>query len=175
MITGIILFLNNYKKIINLSIISLLIILCLFFSYMWKSSLKDIQQIKEDRTKELLQIKLDNQIILKKQSDKYLDIVQQYNENSEKRANELKNIQNSIDKSNDISRSLYDETSRKISGISSNTSKETIIRYLNVSDESYRETNEAYGEAAESLERGKIELNKCISDIDSIYSINASK
>lgn len=172
MILTLLAFYTKYSKLIIVSIFSILLLiiglLCFKIYYVENLYTTYKHQVELDKK----DIEIQNNILLRQQAEKLNNAVTEFNNNQKRKEDEIQDLKNLITKSNSQSISLYKAFDNKIAGISSNTSNETLLRYINVLDKSYRETNEAYGEAGESLERSKIELNKCISDIDVIYKMN---
>lgn len=164
-------FLKKYWKLIAISLVSLVLILSFSFLYFQNTSLKgDLSRIEAQQIIANEQVKTQNEYLQKISITLKSNIAEEFLKNQERHDEQIRNLKDSISKSNAQSNRLYEGLNSKVSSFTDSTSQETLLRYVNVLNRSYQETNTAYGESGESLERAKIELNKCNSDISGIYS-----
>lgn len=161
---------KHWKLFASLAVSLLFIFVLGFMCVQNKHVRAELKDIKAQQQLELVKIQAQNERIEKLSLSLKSDIQGAYLKNSEIHNEQLQNIQRSVDQSNANASRLYTTLNAKTEQLSNNTSPETLLRYVNVLSQSYRETNEAYGEAGESLERARVELEKCDSDMKGIYS-----
>lgn len=160
---------KNWKAILGLLLV-LLFSFSIGYLVFTNSRLENkLEAIQNQQALAAEQVKTQNEKLEKLSVTLKSDIAQGFLENKEAKDAQIKDLQAAIDKSSAQSNSLYKTLNSKVSGLSNTTSNETLLRYVDVLNKSYRETNDAYGEAGESLERARIELQKCNSDINTVY------
>jgi len=158
-------------KIFLVGLVSLFLIALLSGLYLQNRNLEgELSRIQAQQLITAEQIKTHNEYLEKLSVTLKAEVADGFIKNQERHDEQIKVIQNSVSQSNAQSNRLYENLNGRISSFSNNTSQETLLRYVNILNESYRETDTAYGEAGESLERAKVELTKCNSDISGIYS-----
>lgn len=161
---------KNWKLFASLLLVLVLLSVFGFLCVQNKNLRADLKDIQAQQQIELAQIQAQNERIERLSVTLKSEVTQAFAINSEKRTNELQAIHDSVAKSNATTDRLYTTISNQTHKLTNTTPSETLIRYINVLSQSYRETNDAYGEAGESLERARVELAKCNSDMEGIYS-----
>lgn len=151
-------------------LVSLFLVALLSGLYIQNRNLEgELSRIQAQQLVTAEQIKTQNEHLEKLSVTLKADVADGFLKNQEKHDEQIKNLRDSIAQSNAKSDSLYQKLNSQITGFTDSTPTSTYLRYINVLNGSYQETNDAYGEAGQSLERAKVELEKCNADISSIY------
>lgn len=162
--------LRKHWKGFLVGLVSLFLIALLSGLYLQNRNLEgELSRIQAQQLITAEQIKTHNEYLEKLSVTLKAEVAEGFIKNQERHDEQIKNLQSSIAQSNAQSNSLYKKLNSEITGFTDSTPTSTYLRYINVLNGSYQETNDAYGEAGQSLERARVELEKCNADVGSIY------